>query len=77
MRDWIARLGDAGLAGSCGAEDPPRHPMWFHIAHLYSHAIQQFADAATLLTRPVSRPVSSTSWTSSRSDSTAGADGGS
>jgi len=50
MRDWIARLGDAGLAGSCHAEDPPRHPMWFHIAHLYSHAIQQFADAATLLT---------------------------
>ena len=36
--------------GSCRAEDPPRHPMWFHIAHLYSHAIQQFADAATLLT---------------------------
>ena len=50
MRDWIARLGDDGMAGSCRAEDPPRHPMWFHLAHLYTHAIQQFADAATILT---------------------------
>ena len=37
MRAWIARLGDAGLAGSCGAEDPPRHPMWVHVMHIYWH----------------------------------------
>ena len=50
MRDWVARLGDAGLEGPCDAESPGRHPMWFHVVHLYTHGIQQLADAATLLT---------------------------
>lgn len=50
MRAWIADLGDAGLAGSCRAERKARHPMWVHVIHLYSHGIQQFSDAATLLT---------------------------
>jgi uncharacterized damage-inducible protein DinB len=50
MRAWIARLGDEGLAGPCGAESPPRHPLWFHLMHLYTHGIQQFSDAAVLLT---------------------------
>ena len=50
MRAWIADLGDGGLAGSCGAEDPPRHPMWVHVMHIYSHGLLQLADAATLLT---------------------------
>lgn len=49
MRAWIARLGDDGLAGPCRAEDPSEHPMWFHLLHVYSHAIQQFSDAAVLL----------------------------
>jgi uncharacterized damage-inducible protein DinB len=56
MRAWIARLGDKGLEGPCHAEDPSRHPMWFHVMHLYTHAIQQFADAATLLTRAGQSP---------------------
>ncbi len=50
MRAWLARLGDDGLAGPCRAEDPSRHPLWYHLIHLYTHAIQQFSDAAVLLT---------------------------
>jgi uncharacterized damage-inducible protein DinB len=50
MRAWIARLGDDGLAGPCGAENPSRHPLWYHLMHLYTHGIQQFSDAAVLLT---------------------------
>ena len=50
MRAWIARLGDEGLAGPCLAERPSRHPMWVHVMHIYSHGLQQFSDAATLLT---------------------------
>jgi len=50
MRAWLARLGDDGLAGSCRAETPSRHPLWYHVMHLYTHAIQQFSDAAVLLT---------------------------
>lgn len=50
MRAWIARLGDEGLAGPCGAESPSRHPLWYHLMHLYTHGIQQFSDAAVLLT---------------------------
>lgn len=50
MRAWIARLGDEGLAGECRAESPSRHPLWYHLIHLYTHGIQQFSDAAVLLT---------------------------
>jgi uncharacterized damage-inducible protein DinB len=50
MRAWLARLGDEGLAGSCRAETPSRHPLWYHLIHLYTHAIQQFSDSAVLLT---------------------------
>ena len=50
MRTWIGELGDEGLAGTCGAEDPPRHAMWIHVMHIYSHGLLQLADAATLLT---------------------------
>jgi uncharacterized damage-inducible protein DinB len=56
MRAWIARLGDDGLAGPCRAEDPSRHPLWYHVMHLYTHAIQQFSDAAVLLTRAGQSP---------------------
>ena len=44
------RLDDASLAAPCDAEVPSAHPRWFHLMHLYSHAIQQFSDAAVLLT---------------------------
>ena len=50
MRAWLGRLDDASLAAPCDAEVPSAHPRWFHLMHLYSHAIQQFSDAAVLLT---------------------------
>jgi uncharacterized damage-inducible protein DinB len=50
MREWLGRLDDASLAAPCDAEVPSAHPRWFHLMHLYSHAIQQFSDAAVLLT---------------------------
>lgn len=51
MRAWLARLTEADLEGPCRTEaSGPGHPFWFHLQHLYSHAIQQFADAAVVLT---------------------------
>jgi uncharacterized damage-inducible protein DinB len=52
MRAWLATLGDERLAAPCVAERDPRHahPFWFHLQHLYTHAIQQFSDAAVELT---------------------------
>ena len=49
MRTWLGTLDDDELAAPCDAEDPPRHARWVHLQHLYTHALQQFADAATLL----------------------------
>ena len=51
MRAWLAALDEAALSGPCRTEaSGPGHPFWFHLQHLYSHAIQQFADCAVLLT---------------------------
>ena len=51
MRTWLATLDDAALGAPCRAEaDAGRHPFWFHLQHLYTHAIQQFSDCAVLLT---------------------------
>ena len=51
MRAWLGTLGETDLDGPCRTESAgPGHPFWFHLHHLYSHAIQQFADAAVLLT---------------------------
>jgi uncharacterized damage-inducible protein DinB len=50
MRAWLATLDDATLAGPCAAETPSAHPAWFHLQHLYTHALQQFSDAAVTLT---------------------------
>ena len=50
MRAWIERLGDDGLNGPCRAETSTQHPLWYHLLHLYTHGIQQFSDAAVLLT---------------------------
>jgi uncharacterized damage-inducible protein DinB len=51
MRRWIAGLSDAELERPCRVEAQGSHPFWFHLQHLYSHGLQQFADAAVLLTR--------------------------
>ena len=51
MRAWLGSLAAADLDGPCRTEATGEgHPFWFHLQHLYSHAIQQFADAATILT---------------------------
>ena len=51
MRVWLATLDEAALDGPCRTESSgPGHPFWFHLQHIYSHGIQQFADAAALLT---------------------------
>ena len=50
MRGWLASLDADALAGPCRAEHAGSHPLWFHLQHVYSHALQQFADAATILT---------------------------
>src|SRR5438045_3215372 len=50
MRAWLPALGPADLDAPCRTEvTGSGHPFWFHLQHLYSHALQQFADAATLL----------------------------
>jgi uncharacterized damage-inducible protein DinB len=49
MRSWLRTLGDADLAGPCGVERAGSHPLWFHLQHLYTHAMQQFSDAAALV----------------------------
>lgn len=50
MRAWLATLTDEELAGPCRAEKRTSHPLWYHLQHVYTHALQQFSDAATLLT---------------------------
>src|SRR3954469_23167983 len=50
MRAWLGRLTDADLAGPCRVERRgPGHPLWFHLLHVYSHAMQQLSDAAWML----------------------------
>ena len=51
MRAWLASLTDRdveGLAKSAFTDD--RRPLWQYLMHIVSHAAQQQADAATLLT---------------------------
>jgi uncharacterized damage-inducible protein DinB len=51
MRAWLASLDESALNGPCHAERSGSHPLWFHLQHIYTHALQQFSDAAVLLTR--------------------------
>jgi uncharacterized damage-inducible protein DinB len=50
MRQWLAGLSDEQLAVPPPGEDD-RLPLWYFVMHLLTHAIQQFSDAAVLLTR--------------------------
>jgi uncharacterized damage-inducible protein DinB len=55
MRAWLASLTDADLdAPSVRAED--RLPLWHFVMHLYAHGLQQFSEAAVLLTRADASP---------------------
>jgi uncharacterized damage-inducible protein DinB len=55
MRAWLAGLTDADL------DAPPklpedRQPLWHYVMHLVTHGIQQFSEAAVLLTRAGASP---------------------
>ena len=51
MRAWLGTLDGSALNEPCQTESSGEgHPFWFHLQHIYSHGIQQFADAAVLLT---------------------------
>ena len=50
MRAWLASLTDADLDAPPVREED-RLPLWHFVMHLISHGIQQFSEAAVLLTR--------------------------
>lgn len=50
MRAWLASLTDADLDAT-PVRDEDRQPLWHYVMHLYSHGLQQFSEAAVLLTR--------------------------
>jgi uncharacterized damage-inducible protein DinB len=51
MRSWLASLSDADVARPVrSAFTDDRRPLWQYLMHIVSHAAQQQADAATLLT---------------------------
>ena len=50
MRAWLASLTDADLDAPPVREED-RLPLWQFVMHLVSHGIQQFSEAAVLLTR--------------------------
>ncbi len=50
MREWLASLTDADLDAP-PVRDEDRQPLWQYVMHLYSHGLQQFSEAAVLLTR--------------------------
>jgi len=50
MRSWIAGLTDSQLGAAPPGEESPL-PLSYYVLHLLSHAIQQFSEAAVLLTR--------------------------
>jgi uncharacterized damage-inducible protein DinB len=51
MRAWLASLSDADMeAEATSAITDDRQPLWKFLVHIVTHAAQQQADAATLLT---------------------------
>ena len=55
MRAWLASLTDADLDAPPVREED-RLPLWTFVMHLVSHGIQQFSEAAVLLTRAKHSP---------------------
>ncbi len=49
LRAWLASLSAKALDGPCGAEASRSHPLWWHLQHLYTHAVQQLSNAAWML----------------------------
>jgi len=50
MRSWLGRLADADFA-TPPPNEKARFPLSYYVLHLVSHGIQQFSEAAVLLTR--------------------------
>lgn len=50
MREWLAGLADADLDAPPVREEDPQ-PLSQYVMHLYAHGLQQFSEAAVLLTR--------------------------
>jgi hypothetical protein len=48
MRAWAESLTDEGLAAK-PPDEQSSQPLWYYVMHLVAHAMQQFSDAATLL----------------------------
>ena len=56
MRSWLATLTDEELNAPWEVEKPGGRPLWQHLMHLYTHAIQQLSDAAVILSKADSSP---------------------
>jgi uncharacterized damage-inducible protein DinB len=55
MRGWIDGLTDDQLSlPPPGEEDT--YPLWYYVVHITSHALQQFSEAAVLLTQAEHSP---------------------
>jgi uncharacterized damage-inducible protein DinB len=51
MRAWLAGLTDGDLDAPPVRDEDQGQPLWVFVMHLVSHGIQQFSEAAVLLTR--------------------------
>jgi len=50
MRTWLGSIDEEALAALHGPDRGARYPLWFYLLHIITHASQQQADAAVLLT---------------------------
>jgi uncharacterized damage-inducible protein DinB len=51
MRAWLASLTDADLDAPPVREEDRALPLWQYVMHLVAHGMQQFSEAAVLLSR--------------------------
>jgi uncharacterized damage-inducible protein DinB len=56
MRAWLGGLRDDDLAAAQTGDGLHGLPLWIFLVHLTTHGIQQFADAATILTAQGASP---------------------
>ena len=56
MRAWLGSLSAKALDGPCAAEQTRSHPLWWHLQHIYTHALQQLSNAAWMLSADGSSP---------------------
>lgn len=55
MRSWLDGLSEADFDAPPPGDDD-QAPLWYYVMHLISHGIQQFSEAAVLLTRTGQSP---------------------